>query len=253
MKNITAIITTLNEEINIAKAITSVSFANEILIVDSFSSDKTIEIAQSMGARIIQREYENCGSQKNWAIPQAKHEWIILIDADEIVSNELKIEIQTLLKKDIKEAGFWIYRENFFLGKKIKYSGWQSDKVIRLFKRDECRYEIKRVHAEITSNGKIGFLKNKLIHNTYKNFDQYLSKIERYAKLQSEDLDEKKIKIITFQFILKPPFRFIKHYIIQKGFLDGSVGFIIAALQSYGVMLRYIYLLKKRINNEGRN
>lgn len=253
MKAITAIIPTFNEEANIGLAIASVSFADEILVVDSYSNDKTLEIAKSMGAKIIQRVYENSASQKNWAIPQAKHKWIVLLDADEIVSNELKIEIQTLLKKDIKESGFWIYRENFFLGKKIKYSGWQSDKVIRLFKRDECRYEIKRVHAEIISKRKIGFLKNKLVHNTYKNFDHYLSKIEQYAKWQSEDLDEKKIKLNPFQFILKPPLRFIKHYIIQKGFLDGSVGFIIAVLQSYGVMLRYIYLLKKRTNNDGRN
>ena len=139
MKNITAIIPTLNEENNIAKAINSVSFANEILIVDSFSSDKTIEIAQSMGARIIQRDYENCASQKNWAIPQAKHEWILLIDADEVVPLKLKNEILDILSKKVDESAFWIPRLNYYMGQKVRFSGWQGDAVIRLFKRIICQ------------------------------------------------------------------------------------------------------------------
>ncbi len=253
MKQITAIIPTFNEEDNIAKAISSVDFVDEILVVDSFSKDKTTEIAASMGAKIIQREYEYSASQKNWAIPQAKHEWILLLDADEIISDQLKKEIQSLQNKKNQESGFWISRENIFLGKKIKYSGWQGDKVVRFFKRDECSYEDKHVHAEIITKGKIGFLKEKIIHNTYKSFDHYQSKIERYAKWQSKDLDKKIKTLKPYHFILKPPFRFIKHYIIQRGFLDGYVGLTIAALQSYGVILRYIYLLKMRLTNERRD
>lgn len=251
---VTAIIPTYNEEDCLLQALKSVAFADEVLVVDSFSTDKTLEIAKSFGAKIIQREFEYPASQKNWAIPQAKHPWILLLDADEIVSESLKQEVQSFLQKDKpKKSGFWIYRENFFMGKKVKYSGWQGDKVIRLFNRDSCRYEDKFVHEEIVSTGEIGFLKEKLIHNTYKSFDHYLGKIERYAEWQSKDYDKKIKKLSPFHFIIKPAFRFIKHYWFQRGFLDGFVGLIIAALQSYGVLLRYIYLLRIKLeSNESR-
>jgi len=251
---VTAIIPTYNEEDCISQALKSVEFADEIIVVDSFSTDKTLEIAKSFGAKIIQREFEYPASQKNWAIPQAKHSWILLLDADEVVSGPLKLEIQTLLQKDepIKSA-FWIYRANFFLGKKVNYSGWQGDKVIRLFKRDECRYEDKYVHEEIISTGEIGFLKEKIVHNTYKSFTHYLTKIERYAEWQSKDYHKKVKTLSPFHFVIKPAFRFIKHYWLQRGFLDGFVGLIIAALQSYGVLLRYIYLLRIKLeSNENR-
>jgi glycosyltransferase involved in cell wall biosynthesis len=251
---VTAIIPTYNEEDCLLQALKSVAFADEVLVVDSFSTDRTLEIAKSFGAKIIQREFEYPASQKNWASPQAKHPWILLLDADEIVSEPLKHEVQSFLQKDNpKKSGFWIYRDNFFMGRKVMYSGWQGDKVIRLFKRDSCRYEDKFVHEEIVSTGEIGFLKEKLIHNTYKSFDHYLSKIERYAEWQSKDYDKKIKKLTPFHFIIKPAFRFIKHYWFQRGFLDGFVGLIIAALQSYGVLLRYVYLLRIKLeSNENR-
>ena len=249
---VTAIIPTYNEEECILNAIASVQFADEVLVVDSYSTDKTVKLAQSKGAKIIQRDYNYSASQKNWAIPQAKHPWILLIDADETVPVALKIEIQSILKSEPKESGFYIYRKNFFLGQKIKYSGWQRDKVIRLFKRDECAYEDRHVHAEIVSSGKIGFLKHKIIHNTYKNFNHYLSKIERYAEWQSKDYKKKNKSPSPWHFITRPPFRFIKHYVIQLGFLDGFAGLVIAALQSYGVFLRYIHLLRFRLENDER-
>ena len=164
MLKLTAIIPTGNEEHNIVEAIQSVSFADEVMVVDSFSTDKTVELAKPLATKIIQREYQNSASQKNWAIPQAKHDWILLLDADERITAALEQEIKNILSNQPTESGFWIYRQNHFMGKKVRFSGWQDDKVIRLFKRDECRYEDKHVHAEITTQGKIGFLKNKMQH-----------------------------------------------------------------------------------------
>ena len=247
---LTAIIPTYNEEECLSNALKSVQFADEILVVDSFSTDKTLEIAKSFGAKIIQRKFEYPASQKNWAIPQASHPWIILLDADEIISESLKTEIQMMLKVNPDKSGYWIYRDNYFLGKKVNYSGWQGDKVIRFFKRDECQYEDKYVHEEIISSGKIGFLKHKIIHNTYKNFEHYLLKIERYAEWQSKDYNKKVRTIKPYHFIIKPPFRFINHYILKLGFLDGYVGLIISALQSYGVFLRYIYIIRLKLNQD---
>lgn len=167
MTKITAIIPTGNEEHNIVDAIKSLNFANEIMVVDSFSTDNTIALAKPLVDTILQREYENSASQKNWAIPQAKYEWILLLDADERVTPELKIEVNNIINSHTEYSGFWIKRQNYFMGKKVRFSGWQGDKVIRLFKRDECKYENKHVHAEIISSGKIGILKNKLTHNTF--------------------------------------------------------------------------------------
>ena len=242
MKRITAIIPTLNEQHNIVDAIKSVDFADEIMVVDSFSTDKTIELATPLADTILQREYENSASQKNWSIPQAKYQWILLLDADERVKEELKKEVLSVLESKTNYDGFWIKRENYFMGKRVYFSGWRGDRVIRLFKRDECKYEKKHVHAEIVSKGKIGILKNKLTHNTFKNKEDYLKKLERYAKWQAKDYDKKTGSITIFHTLIKPIFRFIKHYFIQLGILDGYVGFIISFYQAKAVKMRYRYL-----------
>ncbi len=242
MQRITAIIPTLNEQHNIVDAIKSVDFADEIMIVDSFSTDKTIELATPLADTILQREYENSASQKNWSIPQAKYQWILLLDADERVKEELKKEVLSVLESKTNYGGFWINRENYFMGKRVCFSGWRGDRVIRLFKRDECKYEEKNVHAEIVSEGKIGILKNKFIHNTFKSKEDYLKKLERYAKWQAKDYDKKTGSITIFHTLIKPIFRFIKHYFIQLGILDGYVGFIISFYQAKAVKMRYKYL-----------
>ena len=132
------------------------------------------------------------------------------------------------------------------MGERVYFSGWQRDKVIRLFKRDDCKYENKYVHAEIISSGEIGILKNKLIHNTFKSKDAYLQKLEQYAQWQAKDYDKKIGRITLFHTLIKPIFRFIKHYILQLGILDGYVGFIISSYQAKTVKMRYKYLKEYR-------
>jgi len=249
MEKITAIIPTLNEEHNIVDAIKSINFADEIMVVDSFSSDKTIELASPLADTILKRKFEYPASQKNWAIPQAKYKWILLLDADERVTRELKKEILEILNSNPVHSGFWIKRKNFFMGKEVRFSGWQRDKVIRLFKRDECKYEDKHVHEEIISEGTIGRLKHKLLHNTFKSKESYLQKLERYARWQAKDYDTRITTITFFHTLIKPTFRFIKHYILQLGFLDGYVGFIISLYQAKAVSMRYSYLKEYRDAN----
>jgi len=251
MKKITAIIPTFNEEDNIVLAIKSVDFADEIIVVDSYSSDKTIKLATPLVDKILYREYENSASQKNWAIPKAKYEWIFILDADERLCKDLRKEIISILKYDAVYDGYWIKRKNYFMGKRVYFSGWREDKVIRLFKRDTCKYEDKHVHAEIVCVGNIGFLQNKIIHNTYKSKNDYLKKIERYAEWQAKDYNKKTGKITFFHTIVKPIIRFIKHYIIQLGILDGYVGLIISIYQAKAVRMRYKFL--RELRNEKRN
>ncbi|MFN4198601.1 MAG: glycosyltransferase family 2 protein [Flavobacterium sp.] len=251
MEKLTAIIPVGNEEHNIEDVLTSVAFADEIMVVDSMSTDKTVELAKKHTSFILQREYGYSASQKNWAIPQASHEWILLVDADERVTPELQKEIQDILKNPPTDdtTGFWIYRENHFMGKRVKYSGWQNDKVIRLFRKSRCRYEDKMVHSEIITDGKIGYLKNRFYHNKYISFDRHVQKLNRYANWQAIDYNKKTGTLTPYHFVIKPFWSFFKHYVIQQGFRDGVVGITIAYLQSYSVFTRYvkIWLLRKNI------
>lgn len=243
MHKLTAIIPTGNEIHNIEAVIASVSFANEVLVVDSYSTDGTYEKAKQLATKVIQREYQYSASQKNWAIPQAKHEWILLVDADERVTPELETEIKSILnKKNIEEVAFWIGRANHFMGQRVHYSGWRNDKVIRLFKRDFCKYENKQVHAEIITNGTVGKLQNKLYHNTYVTLDKYLEKMNRYATWQANDYNKKTGKLTPYHFVIKPFWGFFKHYIVQSGFRDGVVGLTIGTIQAYVVFMRYVKL-----------
>jgi len=248
MEKVTAMITTFNEEHNIVDALKSVEFADEIIVVDSFSTDKTVELAKPLATKILQREYENPASQKNWAIPQAENQWILLLDADERVTPELKKEVLQVLKENPDDSGFWIGRINHFMGKRIRFSGWRGDKVIRLFKRDECRYESVYVHEEIIAEGRVGKLKNKLWHNTYVSREAFHNKLVRYAKWQALDYDHKTPWITPYHTHLKPIIRFLKHFVIQLGFLDGRVGFIVSMYQANAVRMRYQYLRDLREN-----
>ena len=251
MTKLTAIIPTGNEIHNIEAVIASVNFADEILVVDSFSTDGTFEKAQELTTNVIRREYEYSASQKNWAIPQAKHEWILLVDADERVTPQLKEEIlETLKNPKASDVAYWIGRNNHFMGEQVNYSGWRNDSVIRLFKRDYCKYDDRHVHAEIIANGSVGKLKNKLYHNTYTTFDAYIEKMNKYASWQAKDYDKKTGRLTPYHFIIKPFWGFFKHYIVQSGFRDGVVGLTIGYLQGYVVFMRYVKIWLLRRNRE---
>lgn len=243
MPKITAIIPTYNEESNIRPLLSSLDWVNEIIVVDSFSTDNTVSIAQEFNIRLLQREYMNSANQKNWTIPQARYSWILLLDADERLTPELLEELQAFQQKDgsaVEEDGYWIGRQIFFMGQKIKYSGWRRDRVIRLFRRDKCRYSDKQVHAEIITKDRIlGQLNAKLEHYTYRNLNHFLAKMERYSDWAAQDYFQKTPKVGLFHLGFKPVARFLKHYLWQGGFLDGRVGFIISILMAWGVFLRY--------------
>lgn len=243
MEKITAIIPTFNEEVNIREAIESVQWCDEIIVVDSFSSDRTVEIVESFPhVRLLLHEYEHSAAQKNWTIPQAANPWIFLLDADERPTPELVAEIKAVVQSGSRYSGFWIYRRNHFMGKRINYSGWQSDKVIRLFKRDECRYQNKHVHAEIDAQGEIGFLANKLIHYTYKDLTSYLQKADRYTTWGALDRVQKFAKsghkIGLPYLFLRPVGRFLRHYFLRLGILDGTHGLVVSALSATNVFIR---------------
>ena len=248
MTKITAIIPTLNEEIHIEEAIKSVSFADEIIVVDSFSTDKTLELAEKYNVKIIKRKFDDFSSQKNFAIKQAKNNWIYILDADERVTPEVEKEILEAVKDPKEFVGFNVRRTFYFCGKRVDYSGFQRDKVIRLFLKEHCKYS-GLVHERIITKGEIGFFKNKIDHFSYRNYDHYISKLNHYATIRAKELHARGDKVNIYHVMIKPPARFFIHYIIRLGFLDGFTGFLVAKTQAYGVLTRYIklWLLNKGI------
>lgn len=237
---ISIIIPTFNEEENIEAAILSVSWADEIIVIDSFSTDRTELLAKKYTIKFIQNEFNGYGSQKNLAISKATHDWIFILDADERVSPALADEIKKVLRSDTDKAAYRVYRSNYFMGKKINYSGWQNDYVIRLIKKGMNYYNDKEVHEEIVSKGEIGQLKNKLDHYTYKTISHYLEKFDKYTTLSAYERLKKTKEVSFVHLAIKPLFRFNKHYFLRLGILDGKIGFIISCMAAYSVFLRYL-------------
>ncbi|TYB80248.1 glycosyltransferase family 2 protein [Bizionia gelidisalsuginis] len=248
MIKLTAIIPTKNEIHNIEAVLATVGFADEILVIDSYSTDGTFEKAQSLATTVLQRKFDAYSAQKNYAISQAKHEWILLVDADERVTPELQQEILSVLSlNNIPHEAYNIKRINHFMGQRVQYSGWRNDSVIRLFKRDFCKYNNKQVHESLLVNGSTGVLKQKFLHYSYRSFNLYMEKMNHYATLQAKDYDKKTGKLTPYHFVVKPFWGFFKHYIVQSGFRDGLVGFTIGNVQAYVVFMRYVklWLLRK--------
>ena len=189
---ISALAITLNEAHNIEAYIESLWFADEIIIVDSFSSDGTVELASKYdNVKLLQRTFDNFSAQKNFALSQATHQWITFFDPDEQVTQALAEEILQIIQNP-KAVGYFVKRDYYFMGKLLKYSGIQNDYIIRLFNRKHCHYNANLVHEILIADGKTLRLKNHLPHHTYHTFDDYTAKMYHYSRLQSKMLYEKK-------------------------------------------------------------
>ncbi len=245
-EKVSIIIPTYNEEQNIRDCLESVKWADEIFVVDSFSTDSTLSIAREYTDRIVQHPYENSAAQKNWTIPQAIHSWVMVVDADERVTTELRDEILKLLSRSHPYDGFYIYRVNHFLGKRIRYCGWQRDDVLRLFKRDKGRYEKKEVHADVIVPGPTTHLRHKLLHYTFQSFDQYLKKFDRYTSWAAGDRAKRTRRVHWHHLTLRPAARFVRQYVLRLGFLDGLSGLVLCSLAAYSVFLKYAKLWERQ-------
>ena len=240
--NISLVMIVKNEEKNLAKCLNSVeNLVDEIVIVDSGSTDKTIEIAKTFGAKIFKREFDSFSNQKNYALSIATNEWVLHLDADEVLSKELVEEIKFVII-NTKLDGFYLIRTNFFLGKQMKHSGINKEYRLRLAKKSVSKYVGGIIHEELIVNGKVGKLKNIMIHNSYPTISSYFNKLEQYTTLGAKKLLEKNKKAGIIDIVFKPPFEFIKRYILKCGFLDGIRGFIWAVLYAFYTFIKYIKL-----------
>lgn len=246
-KKVSVIVTTYNEEINVAECLESVLWADEILLVDSFSSDRTVEIARQFPINILQRQYFGSAAQKNWAIDRVQHEWVLIIDADERVPENLAREILTALSGEPSANGYYIRRLNVFIDKVIRHSGWSTDKVVRLFRKEKGRYPNRRVHADLEIEGPVPVLRNAFLHYTFRNFEQYFPKFLNYAEWGAAQAFRDGRNAGFVELVFRPWWRFLRAYFVQLGFLDGVHGFVLCTLQAFGVFLKYARLWEYRL------
>ena len=242
VNKLTALLITYNELENIDAVIANVSFADEIIIVDSFSTDGTINrIKKYNNIKLIQRHFKNYTDQKSFALEQALHDWVLFLDADERLTDKLKNEIlHTVNKPDNTIAAYYFYRKFMFKNSRLYFSGWQKDKNYRLFKKSKVNFTKDRiVHETLIVDGETKILKNKLIHYSYKNYEDYKGKMVKYGQMKANEEFKKGKKAYWFHFIFRPLYKFLNHYLLRLGILDGKKGIIICYLNALGVYARY--------------
>ncbi len=244
MVQISAILICNNEEENISKALNSLLWVDEIVVVDSFSTDNTIQVIKENfpQVKLFQREFTSYADQKNWAIDQTSFEWVIILDSDEWFEENAEEEIRNHLNNKPTFDALRFPRINYYMNKRVKYSGWQNDSVIRLVNKNNCRYNNRIVHEEIETKGNIKKSPLPIHHNTYKNIIHSLKKIETYSSLKAIEKYNKGKKSSLTGMIVLPAFTFFKFYILRLGILDGKIGFILCKLAAYYVFLRQIKL-----------
>lgn len=245
---LSVIIITKNEEGHIVECIQSVQFADEIIVLDSGSTDHTCQLAEEYGAKVYQStDWPGFGAQKNRALDLASHEWVLSIDADERVPLALAQEIQEVLRQPQAQA-YTVARLSCFAGRWIRHSGWWPDRLVRLFRRESGRFKDVRVHESVLVDGAVKPLQGHLLHYPYQSLDSLINKTNQYSSAAALTLHEKGRKIGILGIVGKAVWTFIRIYIIRRGFLDGKEGFILAGVAASGSFFRYskLWLLNKK-------
>jgi glycosyltransferase involved in cell wall biosynthesis len=236
---ITATIIALNEERNIARAIESLRCCDEILLMDSGSTDRTVEIAQKLGARVIESPWPGYSKQKNLAAAQAANDWILSLDADEALSEALEGEIWQLRKNGPEYDAYTMPRMAQYLGRWILHSGWYPDRKVRLYRRDKAVWVGEFVHENVTVSGSVGHLKSNILHYTCESLSEHLRTLDRYTTLAAQEVVAQGEAVSWRKLIFEPGWTFLRTYLFQLGFLDGLEGLMIANMAAMYTFLKY--------------
>jgi len=249
MIKLSVVIITRNEERNLPRCLTSVEWADEIVVVDSGSTDKTPDIARNHGARVFSFGWSGFGPAKQEGVRQAEGEWILSLDADEEVPPKLAREIQAKLNEDSDIVGYHIPRRTQFLGRWIRHGGWYPDLVLRLFRRNRGNFDNAVVHESVRVSGRTARLTHDLLHYCYPSLESYFEKFNRYTTLAAEELHHNRKTAGLTKIVINPIAKFIKQYCLRGGFLDGLEGLILALLSSCYVLTKYAKLrdLNRRV------
>ncbi|KAF0245682.1 MAG: family 2 glycosyl [Planctomycetota bacterium] len=243
-QKVTAYVITLNEEANIRECLKSLAWADQVLVVDSYSTDKTCDIARELGATVVQRKWNGINEQRQAGLEHCAHDWVFCLDADERVSPELKAEIPKALEKPAAD-GFEIPRHTWYLGRWINHCGWYPDFKMRLFRRSRGKFAGTDPHDHFALEGGPGRLKGEIQHFTYKNFAHQLRTINAFSEAASKELYDKGRRFSLLALLIKPQWKFLEVFIFKAGFLDGLAGFVIAVASAFNVFTRQVKLWER--------
>ncbi len=239
---LSALVIARDEEEMIGDCLASLAFADERVVVDSGSADRTPKIARAHGAEVIEHPFTTHAEQKNWGLERVAHDWVLVVDADERVTPELAREIASILAGTPSAPGFWIRRRSTFLGRRIRGAGWQRDRVLRLFDRRRGRYAERAVHEEVVLDARAGTLNAAFDHHPCRDLGRWIDKTKRYAELGAREAFGRGERAGVAGLVLRPPARFLKQYVAQGGFRDGLEGFLLCAISAFGVFVKYAML-----------
>lgn len=240
MEKISVIVITKNEEKNISDCLKSAEWADEIIVIDSESSDRTVEIAREFTDKVFIRKWEGYVAQKRYALSLTKNDWVLSLDADERITPELKDEIFKLDPGNF--SGYKIRRKNFLMKKEITSCGWEKDFQLRLMKKDKTTFSDRLVHEKFLVDGQVGTLKHPMLHYTFASFSEYLNKINNYTSLKAQELFKRKKRVGAWTIFSHTVSAFFAFFFIKRGFKDGVYGMIISLLHSVSTMMNYIKL-----------
>jgi glycosyltransferase involved in cell wall biosynthesis len=242
---ITACVLTLNEERNLPDCLDSVRFCEEIVVVDSFSTDRTLEVARKHTDRLFQRAWEGFAAQRSFAITQARHDWVLVIDADERATPELEAAIRTIFASDPgagRASGYLIPRRTFYLGRWIDHGDWVPDQVLRLFDRRVARVVGSDPHDRIEVSGRTGRIGARLVHYGFRDLSHHLATTDAYSRVAAAEMRRAGRRFRWWDLVLRPFARFVKGYLLKRGFLDGIPGLAVAIGTSHYVFVKYLKL-----------
>jgi glycosyltransferase involved in cell wall biosynthesis len=247
-QKITVLIIAFNEEKNLRDCLESVKWADEIVVIDSFSTDRTIEVSKEYTDKIFGRKWEGFSSQRKFSLEKASNDWILSLDADERVTDELAASIKRILASNSSVDGYKIARRNHFLGKWIKGAFWYPDHQMRFFRKNKARIEDKLIHEGFEINGNIEVIEGDIIHYSYQSLEDAINKINKYSTLAAIQKSEKKVR--TIDIVLRPFAAFITDFFSRKGYKDGFYGFLISGMNAMTNLMTYtkIWELQRKKN-----
>lgn len=243
MKKISAVLITFNEEEKIQRALRSLKLvSDEIIVVDSYSLDGTVETCRRYTDHVFSRAWEGYREQKQFATDQASHDWILSLDGDEMLSPQLTQEILEWKEEGCSCRGYYLPRKTFFMGRWIEHTTWYPDCQLRLFEKSSGRWEGGRIHESVKVTGPTGQFKGEIYHHTYASFSEYLEQLERFSALTARDHFDRGDRAHWAHFLLHPPTIFLKNYLIRWGFLDGMPGLAVSLLAAVSTLFKYLKL-----------
>jgi glycosyltransferase involved in cell wall biosynthesis len=245
MSGLSVVIITRDEEEAIGAALDSVAFADEIVLVDSGSRDRTVEIARSRGAKVIETtDWPGFGAQKNRALDHATHDWVFSLDADERVTPELRAEIEAVVKGNASLDAYEVPRLSSYCGRYLRHGGWWPDYVTRLFRREKARFSDDLVHERLVVSGSTGKLKAHLLHEAFEDLEEVLRKVDQYSTANARMMHARGKRGSLASAILHGGWAFFRTYVLRAGFLDGRHGFMLAVSNAEGTYYRYLKLMR---------